>query len=197
VYFSFFTVLFSFFLCFHYRSLIEVIAVLNEQVDNMNRHKGEIGKNNNDIYSALKVSSFCGCLFVLFSFKDDSHSRLHSQLQIVKRVIEEVVSFQHGGLNNSLDTMSEVIKEYNRSREEIKGLRKSLIETQTVLTSKKSGQITLKELWAKKVELKESLRMVRELEDMKVSNQTNEGLAIIMDLFVFLTCRTFQFVRIV
>jgi hypothetical protein len=81
-----------------------------------------------------------------------------------------VVSFQHGGLNNSLDTMSEVIKEYNRSREEIKGLRKSLFETQTVLTSKKSGQITLKELWAKKVELKESLRMVRELEDMKVSN---------------------------
>jgi hypothetical protein len=49
--------------------LIEVIAVLNEQVDNMNRHKGEIGKNNNDIYSALKVGSFEAISsFLLFCF---------------------------------------------------------------------------------------------------------------------------------
>jgi hypothetical protein len=53
----------------HCRSLIEVIAVLNEQVDNMNRHKGEIGKNNNDIYSALKVGSFEAISsFLLFCF---------------------------------------------------------------------------------------------------------------------------------
>jgi hypothetical protein len=86
----------------------------------------------------------------------------------VKKIIEDIVSFQHGGLNNSLDTMSEVIKEYNKSRDEIQTLRKSLAETQTVLTAKKSGQISLKELWSKKVEMKESLRMVRELEELKV-----------------------------
>lgn len=63
--------------------------------------------------------------------------------------------------------MSEVVKEYNRSREEIQTLRKSLEETQTVLTAKKLGQISLKELWGKRVELKETLRMVRELEELK------------------------------
>lgn len=94
--------------------------------------------------------------------------KLDQQLQLVNKVIEEVVAFQHGGLNNSLDTMSEVVKEYNRSKDEIKTLRKSLVETQTVLTAKKSGQVSLKELWAKKVELKETLRMVRELEELKV-----------------------------
>lgn len=59
------------------------------------------------------------------------------------------------------------MKEYNRSREEIQTLRKSLEETQTVLTAKKLGQISLKELWGKRVELKETLRMVRELEELK------------------------------
>jgi hypothetical protein len=97
-----------------------------------------------------------------------SHAKLGRQLQIVNRVIEEVVSYQHGGLNNSLDTMSEVVKEYNRSKDEIRTLRKSLSETQTVLTARKGGQISLKELWARRVELKESLRMVRELEELKV-----------------------------
>eukprot|EP01034_Spumella_vulgaris_P039214 gene39214-48435_t len=63
--------------------------------------------------------------------------------------------------------MSDVVKEYSRGRQDIQGLRKSLVETQSVLTSKKSGQIPLKELWLKKVELEESLRIVRELETLK------------------------------
>lgn len=78
------------------------------------------------------------------------------------------MKFQHGGLNNSVDTMSEVVREYTRGREDIQGLRKSLSETQAVLTAKKQGQVPLKDLWVKKVELQESLRMVKELESLKV-----------------------------
>ena len=79
------------------------------------------------------------------------------------------MKFQHGGLNNSVDTMSEVVREYTRGRDDIQGLRKSLFETQAVLTAKKVGQVPLKELWQKKVELQESLRMVKDLESLKVS----------------------------
>ena len=84
-------------------------------------------------------------------------------------VIEDVVKFQHGGLNNSVDTMSEVVREYTRGRDDILGLRKSLAETQAVLTAKKVGQVPLKELWQKKVELQETLRMVKDLESLKVN----------------------------
>ena len=87
----------------------------------------------------------------------------------MEEVIEDVVKFQHGGLNNSVDTMSEVVREYTRGRDDIQGLRKSLFETQAVLTAKKVGQVPLKELWQKKVELQESLRMVKDLESLKVS----------------------------
>lgn len=85
----------------------------------------------------------------------------------MEKVIEDVVKFQHGGLNNSVETMSEVVREYSRGREDIQGLRRSLFETQSVLTAKKVGQVPLKELWLKKVELQETLRMVRELEYLK------------------------------
>lgn len=92
-----------------------------------------------------------------------------NQRKIVEEVIEDVVKFQHGGLNHSVDTMSEVVREYTRGRDDIQGLRKSLFETQAVLTAKKNGQIPLKELWQKKVELQETLRMVKDLESLKVS----------------------------
>lgn len=91
---------------------------------------------------------------------------------MVEEVIEDVVKFQHGGLNNSVDTMSDVMKEYTLGRSDIQGLRKSLNETQSVLTSKKSGQIPLKDLWLKKVELQETLRIVKELESLKVFTVT-------------------------
>ena len=83
-------------------------------------------------------------------------------------VIEDVVQFQHGGLNNSVDTMSEVVKEYNKGRDDIRTLKKSLSETQAVLTAKKSGQIPLRELWLRKMELEQTLRMVKEIESLKV-----------------------------
>ena len=91
---------------------------------------------------------------------------------MVKDIIEEVVSFQHGGLNNSVDTMSEVVKSYNQGREDIRMLRTSLDETQSVLTSKKSGQVSLRDLWCKKAEIQETSRILRDLEYVKVTLQT-------------------------
>ena len=105
-------------------------------------------------------------------------------------MITHQVQFRHGGLNNSVDTMSDVLKEYNKGRDDIRywninlipsfvknscfylypssNLCKSLHETQSVLTARKTGQIALKDLWQKKVELENRLRMVREIEKLKV-----------------------------
>jgi exocyst complex component 4 len=96
-----------------------------------------------------------------------SYNALLHQRDLVDNVIEEVVTFEHGGLNTSVDTMSDVVKEYNKGRDEIQTLRSSLQETTNVLLSKKSGQITLRELWAKKVELEESLRILGEVETLR------------------------------
>lgn len=63
--------------------------------------------------------------------------------------------------------MSDVVKEYTQGRNEIQGLRKALIETQSVLTAKKDKKTSMRELWLRKVELQESLRMVRDLEELK------------------------------
>lgn len=82
-------------------------------------------------------------------------------------MIEEVVTFQHGGLNHSVDTMGDVVREYSHGREEIKALRVALAETKSVLTARKDAKTSLRELWLKKVELQESLRMVRDLEELK------------------------------
>ncbi len=123
---------------FQNRSLIKVLEVLNDRVGTSIDH------------SAIDVSY------------------LQQKLELVNRVIEEVVTFQHGGLNNSLDTMSEVVKEYSRGQEEIRSLRQALSETQKVLTAKKVGQTSLRDLWARKVELHESLKLVKELEELKV-----------------------------
>lgn len=131
-----------------FRSLVEVLEVLNE---------GIVGigfKNDESMLSALKDenSAFRG---------------LVNQRKIVIDIIEEVVTFQHGGLNHSVDTMTDVVKEYNKGREDICGLKASLQETKAVLTSKKSGQISMKELWSKKKEMEESLRILGDLEWLK------------------------------
>lgn len=130
------------------RYLIEVLAIVNQLVDQKRDY-------STDLQYILKTAN-------------PAYLRLVNQLEIVNKVIEEVVTFQHGGLNNSLDTMRDVVKEYTEGRTEIKKLQSSLKETKNVLTAKKEGQIPLKELWMKKVELRESLRMVRDLEELKV-----------------------------
>eukprot|EP01033_Poteriospumella_lacustris_P004897 gene4897-3505_t len=136
-----------------FKSLVEVLNVLESRVDQIiyqNRVAAVNGEASTSGYEA-----------------GNSLVDLQKQLEIVKRVIEDVVTFQQGGMNNSLDTMREVVKEYCRGREEIQRLRKSLAETQTVLTAKKTGQISLRELWLKKAELQESLRLVRDIEELK------------------------------
>jgi hypothetical protein len=100
---------------------------------------------------------------------DIDTSELLQKLLLVNNVIEDIVTFQHGGLNNSLDTMSDVVKEYTRGQEEIRALRVALGETQKVLTAKKIGQVSLRELWIKRVEVQESLRIVKMLEQLKVN----------------------------
>ena len=97
----------------------------------------------------------------------DSNNDLLKQCHLVLSVIQQVVSFQHGGLNNSVDTMSEVLRSYNKNREDIKTLRNSLYEVQHVLTQRKQGQIPLKELWLQKIEAEESLRILDNLERLR------------------------------
>jgi hypothetical protein len=102
------------------------------------------------------------------SFVDTpEYQNLVALRELVNGIIEEVVTFQHGGLNNSVDTMTEVVKSYNAGRKDILTLRTSLDETKSVLTAKKSGQIPLKELWLKKAEIQETARILKDLEFVK------------------------------
>lgn len=135
-----------------FKSLVEVLNVLESRVDQI-IYQNRVAATDGDGTASYEAGN--------------SLNDLQKQLEIVKRVIEDVVTFQQGGMNNSLDTMREVVKEYCRGREEIQRLRKSLAETQTVLTAKKTGQISLRELWLKKAELRESLRLVRDIEELK------------------------------
>ena len=64
--------------------------------------------------------------------------------------------------------MGDVVRAYGSSREDIRALRGSLLETQSVLTAKKSGQVPLKELWLKKAEVEETIRIINEVEKLKV-----------------------------
>ena len=130
-----------------FRTLVEVLTVLDKKADQMDA-KGEellaVLKDGNTAYSAL----------------------LH-QRKVVADTIEEVVRFQQGGLNNTVDIMTNVVKEYSQGRDDVRGLRQSLAETQQVLTAKKSGQMSMRELWLKKKEAEESLRILRDLEYLK------------------------------
>lgn len=96
-------------------------------------------------------------------------TRLLNQKKIVDDIIEDVVKFQHGGLNNSVDTLTDAIKEYSNGRQEIRYLRSSLLETKSVLTARKTGQLSMKELWSRKKELEETIRIMKMLGQLKES----------------------------
>jgi hypothetical protein len=130
-----------------FRSLIEVLSVLDKKAD-------KIGDKDEDLLVALKE-------------ENPAYNKLLAQRQIVADVIEEVVKFQHGGLNNTVEIMTNVVNEYNSGKDDVRNLRQSLAETQQVLTAKKSGQMSMKELWLKKKEAEESLRILRDLEYLK------------------------------
>ena len=128
-----------------FRSLLEVLAVLGGKAEaTMGANLLEVMKEENPAYSKLLL-----------------------QQKIVCEVIEQVVMFQHGGLNNTVETMTDVLKEYNRGRDDVRDLRRSLAETQEVLTAKKSGQMSMKDLWLKKVEAEQTLQLLNDVEYLR------------------------------
>lgn len=132
-----------------FKSLFEVVKVLGHEVDNEN-----MVEENFDLLSSLKSGA------------NEEYQRLFGQQEAVASVIEDVVQFEHG-LSNSVDTMGDVVRAYASSREDIRTLRGSLLETQSVLNAKKSGTTPLKELWMKKTECEETLRILNEMEKLK------------------------------
>ena len=88
----------------------------------------------------------------------------------INSVIEKVVQFDHGGLNLTVDTMGEVVASYTKGRGEIQRLRNALDETKNVLMNKNKAHLKLRDLWLKKTELQESLRIVKNIEFIKVNN---------------------------
>ena len=136
-----------------FKSLVEVLAVVGERIDQFVEETSR-GGDENSLVNALKD-------------QNPAYNNLLYQKEVIDGAIEDVVKFQNGGLNASLETMTEVIKEYNKSKDDVRTLRTSLKETKTVLSAKKTDQITLKALWSKKVEMVETMRILRDLEVLK------------------------------
>ena len=134
----------------YFRTLVKVLDLIGQKVDQSNDGK----KETDDILMNLKDSN-------------PGYNKILNQREIAVAAIEEIVQIQHGGMNNSLDTMNDVIKEYKKGRADIQGLRTSLQETQSVLTANKSGQTTLKELCLSKLEVEHMLKIAKELEVLK------------------------------
>lgn len=96
--------------------------------------------------------------------KNSAVRSLFTQRKFVSEVVEEVVKFQHGALNNSVETMGNVVSEYTRCRSDIGAMRKSIEDIRVVLTAKRSGQVNLKHLWLKKKEQEERIRILDDIE---------------------------------
>ena len=101
--------------------------------------------------------------------KNPIYMDLLEKREITNTVIERVVKFQHGGLNLTVETMGDIVKAYTKGKDEIGTLRRSLNEAKGVLTNDKSkSKATLKELWLQKSELEETLRLLKNMEFIKV-----------------------------
>lgn len=96
--------------------------------------------------------------------KNSAVRSLFRQRKVVAEVVEEIVKFQHGSLNNSVETMGNVVTEYSKSRADIESMRKSIEDIRIVLTAKKRGQVNLKQLWLKKKEQEERIRILDDIE---------------------------------
>ena len=100
-----------------FKSLVEVLAVVGERIDQFveeaSRGGGGGGGTDDGLINALKE-------------QNPAYNNLLYQKEVVDSVIEDVVTFQNGGLNASLETMTEVIKEYTKSKEDISALRAAL-----------------------------------------------------------------------
>lgn len=136
-----------------FQSLSEVLEVLGERAHQMDE----------EIHRNLNSDSQMNLLEILQS-QNPRYSRLIQQRDSIERIIEDVVKFQHGGLNNSVDTMAAVLREYSHGQEDISELRSALKDTKEVLTSKKSGQLAMKDLWYRKQELEDTLQILQDIE---------------------------------
>ena len=82
----------------NFKTLIEVLALLGDKI----QHKYDL-RGHDDLLQALKD-------------QNPAYSRLLDQRKIVEQIIEGVVTVQHGGLNESMDTVVDVIKSYNNEK---------------------------------------------------------------------------------
>jgi len=130
-----------------FRYLIEVIEVMGKKIEQKS----------------------CGGEDPLLSLhsQNPAYNELLQKRTFINEVIEEIVTFQHGSLNNSVETMGDVISAYCKSKDEVSTMRESIREIKSVLTSKKTGQTDIKKLWLAKTELEESIRMLNKIEVLK------------------------------
>jgi len=97
-----------------FRSILDVIDVIGHKPERISR-----SYENEDFFTSLRSNN-------------KAYDNLIQQKNIVCTVIEEVVKFQHGGLNTSVDTMTEVITGYKTSFNDVKSLRLSLTDIQVI-----------------------------------------------------------------
>ncbi len=76
--------------------------------------------------------------------------------------------FQHGDLNNAVETMGGVISEYSKCRGDISRMRESILDIRRVISSKKGGKVDLKQLWFRKKEQEEKIRILDAVERLAV-----------------------------
>ena len=89
------------------------------------------------------------------------------QREFICEKIEDIVKFQHGSLNHCVETMGDVLGAYTKSKDDVTILRQSIGEIKQVLLSKKDGQTDIKNLWLRKMELEESIRILNGIESLK------------------------------
>jgi hypothetical protein len=133
-----------------FRSLLEVIDVLGSKIENTG--SDEVDEKD----SVLSLQK-----------QNPAYNRLLEQRDFISTSIEDIVKFQHGSLNHCVETMGDVLGSYTKSKEDVGVLRESIGEIKEVLLSKKNGQTDIKNLWLRKSELEESLRMLNSIENLK------------------------------
>ena len=133
-----------------FRSLLEVIDVLGSKIES--NGPDEVDEKD----SVLSLQK-----------QNPAYNRLLEQRDFILTSIEEIVKFQHGSLNHCVETMGDVLGAYTKSKDDVGELRQSIGKIKEVLLSKKNGQTDIKNLWLRKVELEESLRMLNAIESLK------------------------------
>eukprot|EP01041_Mallomonas_annulata_P006612 gene6612-13388_t len=147
-----------------FRSLIEVIKVLGTTTNS-------IGGESNGEQNDPSLGSF--------QTRIPAYGILRKQRALVNRVVEDVVKFQHGSLNNSVDTMSDVLEGYGKCRDDVRSLRVSLHEIKTGVSSKRGVglQADLRELWLRNKQLEHELRILCDVNTIREAPGVIEKLA--------------------